>query len=186
MFFSFSKEFTDDTLSRACNRLLFEIIPVLASQVVYGTRSNGPFTKTMKASERKNKLKDLLDIPGIGSRLTELYRACWTPHVMIEYLEKAAIFTHTHESSLNITDTVQAMFQSAFTEFMIVMISRINKNRNIDILFDEHGCPEIIRKIFVSLLNSLSIPKVSQLKTLAISVPIPKPLDYQPMFPFFK
>lgn len=165
--------------------LLTDLIPVLGSHLTYGTRSNGPFTRHMKPSERNNKLKELLDSKGVGLQLLKLFRSCWRPGVMVEHLERAAIFTRSHESSLNITDAVQALFQSLFTDFMIVVLSRINDNRNIDMLFTE-GCPQPVNELFLSLLDCISVPKLDQLKLLASSLTVPKPQVYQPSFPFFK
>jgi hypothetical protein len=178
------KVFQDDTLMNACSYLQSEIIPVLASQVVYGTRSNGPFTRHMKASERKNKLRELLETKGVGQCLQRLFRTLWRPPVMTDYLEKAALFTRTYESSLNITDTVQTMFKSAFTEFMIIMLTRMNEGRNLDVLFEANSS-QAVQDLFIDMIPSISLPKLDQLKTLANSIPHPKPQSYHPSFPFF-
>ena len=170
---------------KACNRLLVEVIPVLASHVSYGTRSQGPFTKTMKAVERCNKLKELLIDKRVGKILCKLFRNSWRPHVMVEHLERAATFTQSQDSSLNITDAVQAMFQSYFTDFMIVMVTRINKDRNLDVLFTP-DCNPVLESLFLSLLETFSSPKLAQLKILAVSLIQPKPQEYQPVFPFFR
>ena len=170
---------------KACERLLGDVIPVLASHVTYGTRSSGPFTKPMKAAERNTKLRELLDNKKVGTRLCKLFRACWRAPVMVEHLERAAAFTRSHESSLNITDAVQAMFQSAFTDFMIVMVSWINESRNLDVLFSDE-CTDIVEELFLSLLENFPTPKLTQLKALAGSLTPPRPQDHQPKFPFFK
>lgn len=170
----------------SCQHFLKEVIPVLASHVNYGTRSNGPFTRPMRASERNSILRELLEGKGLGLKLLKVFRSCWKPSVMAEHLERAAIFTQSHESSLNITDAVQAVFQSLFTDFMIVMISRINENRNIDILFSPDGNSDAVRQLFLTLIDSIPVPKFEQLKILASSLPIPRPQEHQPSFPFFE
>ena len=169
----------------ACERLLTAIIPILSSHVIYGTRSSGPFTRDMKAVERNAILRDLLESKGIGLRLCQLFRQCWGPSVMAEHLEKAAAFTRSRDSSLNITDTVQAMFQSSFTDFMVVMTTRLNEGRNLDMLFTGDNT-KILQDLFCSLISTLTPPKLAQLKVLAGSLVRPSPCDYQPMFPFFK
>lgn len=171
---------------KSCHHLLKEVIPVLASHVNYGTRSNGPFTRPMKASERNNKLRELLEGKGLGPKLLSVFRSFWKPSVMVEHLERAAIFTRSHESSLNITDAVQTIFQSIFTDFMIVMMSRINENRNIDVLFSPDGSSDSVNKLFLALVDSVNVPKFDNLKLLASSLPIPKPQEHQPSFPFFE
>ena len=170
---------------KACNHLLVDVIPVLASHVSYGTRSYGPFTRNMKAVERCNKLKELLIDKGVGKILCKFFRTYWHPHVMVEHLECAAAFTHTQNSSLNITDCVQTMFQSTFTDFMVVMVTRINNNRNLDVLFAP-DCNPVIESLFLSLLETLPYPKLSQLKILSTSLTQPQPQEYQPVFPFFR
>ena len=161
------------------------MIPVLASHVSYGTRSCGSFTRNMKAVERCNKLKKLLIDKGVGKILCKFFRTYWHPHVMLEHLKCAAEFTRTQNSSLNITDCVQTMFQSTFTDFMVVMVTRINNNRNLDVLFAP-DCNPVIESLFLSLLETLPYPKLSQLKILSTSLTQPQPQEYQPVFPFFR
>ena len=170
---------------QACERLLEATIPILSSHVIYGTRSTGPFTKDMKAVERNATLRDLLLNKGMGLRLCQLFRRCWGPSVMAEHLEKAATFTRSRDSSLNITDTVQAMFQSSFTDFMVVMVTRLNEGRNLDMLFAE-GTTQVVQDLFCSLIDTLTPPKLTQLKVLAGSLTRPPPCSHQPMFPFFR
>ena len=170
---------------RSCNHLLVDVIPVLASHVSYGTRSCGPFTRNMKATERCNKLKELLIDKGVGKILCKFFRNYWRPRVMVEHLERAATFTQSQNSSLNIKDAIQAMFQSTFTDFMVVMVARINNNRNLDVLFAP-DCNPVIESLFLSLLETLPCPKLSQLKILAASLTQPQPQEYQPVFPFFR
>ena len=178
-------EFDTDSLLTACKNLLKEAIPVLASRVIFGTRSNGPFTRAMKAAERCQKLRELLFRKRVGEKLCILFRSCWKPHIMTEYLERAAAFTRSRESSLNITDTVQAIFQSSFVDFLVYVVTKINANRNLDILFDKN-CSAATHELFLSLLDTFVPPKLSQVKTLAGSLTHPKPMDYQPHFPFYK
>ena len=121
----------------------------------------------------------------MGQCLQQLFRTLWRPPVMTDYLEKAALFTRTYESSLNITDTVQTMFKSAFTEFMIIMLIRMNEGRNLDVLFEANSS-QAVQDLFIDMIRSISVPKLDQLKTLANSIPHPKPQLYQPSFPFFK
>ena len=139
----------------------------------------------MKAVERCNKLKELLIDKGVGKILCKFFRTYWHPHVMLEHLKCAAEFTRTQNSSLNITDCVQTMFQSTFTDFMVVMVTRINNNRNLDVLFAP-DCNPVIESLFLSLLETLPYPKLSQLKILSTSLTQPQPQEYQPVFPFFR
>ncbi len=168
-----------------CYHLLKQVLPALTSHVSYGTHSNGPFTRPMKASERSAKLKELLWDKRLGPKLCQMFRSCWTPPIMTDYLERAAKFTQTRESSLNITDAVQTMFHSAFTDFMVVMVTKINSERNLDILFTANKSV-IIEELFLALTGTVSLPKLAQLKTLAGNMARPKPQIYQPSFPYFR
>ena len=169
----------------ACKHLLNEVLPALTSHVTFGTRSKGPFTRDMKASERSAKLKELLVTKRMGPKLCQMFRTCWTPPIMTDYIERAAKFTQTRESSLNITDAVQTMFHSAFTDFMVVMVTKINAQRNLDILFTANKSI-IIEELFLALTNTVSLPKLAQLKILAGNMAQPKPQEYQPNFPYFR
>ena len=169
----------------ACDHLLKEVLPALTSHVSFGTKSKGPFTREMRASERSAKLRVLLWEKGVGPMLCRMFRSCWTPPIMTEYLERAAKFTQTRESSLNITDAVQTMFHSLFTDFMVVMVTRINTGRNLDVLFTDN-CTPVLEKLFLELMGTVTPPKLDRLKMLAGSMAHPNPLDYQPMFPFFR
>ena len=178
-------DFKGDNLIETCSHLLKDVVPALVSHITYGTRSTGPFTRIMKAAERSEKLNKLLFVKGVGTKLCQMFKDCWCPNMMIEYLEIAAGFTRSRESSLNITDAIQSMFQSLFTNFMIVIITRMNAERNLDVLFSEDNCSEV-EELFLSLLETMKPPKLDQLKTLAGSLAQPQPLEYQPRFPFFR
>ena len=169
----------------ACKNLLKDAIPLLASRVIFGTWSNGPFTRAMKAAERCQKLRELLYEKGVGEKLCVLFKSCWKPHIMAEYLEQAASFALSRESSLNFTDTIQADFQSLFMDFLVYMVTKINANCNLDILFDEN-CSTTTHELFLLLLDTFVPPKLSQVKTLAGNLSHPMPMDYQPQFPFYQ
>ena len=138
----------------------------------------------MRASERCKKLRELLFRKRVGEKLCQLFRSCWKPPVLAEYLERAAAFTHSRESSLNLTDAVQTMFRSAFTDFLIYMVSRMNQSSNLDVLFTNSTEP--VEELFLALIGCLPIPKLHQLKVFAGSLPAPKPQDNTPQFPFFE
>ena len=83
------------------------------------------------------------------------------------------------------TDALQTMFLSLFTDFMIVMITEINADCNLDVLFGDK-CSPVVQKLFLELMGTVSIPKLGQLSVLAGNIAQPKPLQYQPTFPFFR
>ena len=177
-------DFEGDNLIEACSHLLKEVVPTLVSHITYGTRSKGPFTRMMKAAERSKKLKEILFDKGIGKKLCQMFKDCWSPKKMTEYLEIASGFTLLRESSLNITDAIQSKFRSLFTNFMIVMITRMNVKQNLDVLFGKDYCPEV-EELFLSLLETIKPPKLDEVETLIGHLEQPEPLEYRPRFPFF-
>ena len=178
-------EFVEDNLLQTCIHLLPEVIPVLVSCVTFGSKSTGPFTRDMNAGERSKKLEELLFDKGVGQKLCHMFRSCWHPNVMVECLEQAARFAESRESCLNISDALQSKFYSLFTDFMVVMVNEINTDHNLDILFSKDVCSEV-EELFLSLMQTINLPKLNQTKMLARTLPQPRPQEYQQKFPFFK
>ena len=181
-----SLEFEKDNLIEVCENFLEEVLPALISCCTFGAASKTP---EMKTAERLALLTSLLMKKGVGLKLCSMFRSCWTLPMMMECLEKAAKFTQTRESSLNMTDTVHTIFQSSFTDFMAVMLTKINEDHNIDVLFSSKCKPEI-QQLFIALMETVVIPpNLYELKKLAGSVVQSKPRHdqtYSPTFPFFR
>ena len=173
-----------DSLMVALNKILPEAIPVLSSHVSFGSNQQGSFNKPMNVSQRSEALKELLFAKGVGRVLCERFRSYWKPAVMTECLEKAATFTKDHESTLNITDTVQTMFKSLFFDFLVCMLSQINQDFNIDVLFNS-DCTPAVMELFLGILQVFPLPKLSQLQVRSTSLQAPTS-NYSPRFPFFK
>ena len=182
-----SSQLEEDTLLQALLGILPQSIPVLAARVFFGSRQNSSFNSTMKGHERSVALKALLLKKGrdgitVGRILCEKFRAYWKPGVMAKHLEKAAVFSRNRESTLNITESIQTNFKSLFFDFLVYMVSKINENYNIDIIFDA-DCSETVQDVFFKILKVFPTPKFS---LLSDSLPQLKPLVYTPKFPFFQ
>ena len=173
----------DDSLVLALKKILSEAIPVLSSHMLFGSTQGASFNQPMNGSQRSDILKDLLFEKGVGLVLCKRFRSYWKPKVMTEYLERSAMFTKDRESTLNITDSIQTKFKSLFFDFLVYMLSRINEDFNIDILFDS-DCTPAVRDLFLDILRGLPLPKLSQLQTLSTSLSLSTP-DHTPRFPFF-
>ena len=173
-----------DSLVLALKGILPEAIPILSSRVFFGSSTEGSFNRPMSGSQRSEALRELLFKKGVGKVLCERFRSYWKPAVMAEYLEKAAVFTKDRESTLNITDSVQTVFKSLFFDFLVYLLSRINEEFNIDVLFDA-DCTPAVQELFLDILRVFPLPKLSQLSVLSTSLPAPAP-DHSPRFPFFK
>ena len=178
----------EDTLLEALLDMLPQAIPVVVSHVYFGSGHHGTFNQTMDGLQRTEALNLLLtkeqnEIP-VGRILCKKFRAYWKPSVMAEHLEKAAIFSRTRESTLNITESVQTNIKSLFFDFLVYMISRINEKYNLDILFDPNSS-SIVKKLFLDILLAFPTPKLSQITLKSKSLPLPKTFVYIPKFPFF-
>ena len=185
-----SSQQEEDTLLQALLGILPQSISVLAARVFFGSRRNGSFNSTMNGLERSNALNELLLKNGsdgitVSRILCEKFRAYWKPGVMAEHLEKAAIFSKNRESTLNITESIQTNFRSLFLDFLVYMISRMNENYNIDIIFDSDSCVAV-QDVFLEVLRVFPTPKLSKVSLLSNSLPQLKPLVYTPKFPFFQ
>ena len=207
---SFPNEASEnDSLVLALKDILTEAIPVLYSRVFFGSNEQGSFNKPMNGSQRSKMLEELLSTKGVGQILCEKFCSYWKPAVMTEYLERAAMFTRDHESTLNITDSIQIVFKGLFFDFLVYMLSQMNDGCNIDVLFDS-DCKDseskmsdnksldnkdsdtkdsdstlAVQELFLDVLQTFSLPKLSQLQFLSASLPATTS-DHSPKFPFFK
>ena len=172
-----------DPVMVALKNILGNAIPILSSRVFFCFSQDGSFNQPMKCFQRSNVLKELFK-KGVGRVLCERFRSYWKPAVMTEYLERAASFTKDHDSTLNITDSIQTMFTSLFFDFLVCMFSQINEEFNIDTLLDS-DCTPAVQELFLDILRVIPLPKLSQLQILSTSIPA-STRDHSPRFPFFK
>ncbi len=188
-FLNQSSQLEEDTLLQALLGILPQSIPVLAARMFFGSRQNSYFNSTMNGHERSEVVKGLLkkghDEITVGRILCEKFRAYWKPGVMAEHLEKVAVFLRNTESTLNISESIQTSFKSLFLDFLVYIISRINENYNIDIIFDP-DCSETVQDLFLDVLRVFPTPKLSKVSLFSNSLPQLKPLVYTPKFPFFQ
>ena len=196
----FPKEASEDhSLVVALKDILPEAIPVLYSRVFFGSNKQGSFNKPMNGFQRSKALEELLFRKGVGQILCEKFCSYWKPAVMTKYLERAAIFTKDNESTLNITDSIQIVFKGLFFDFLVYMLSQINDGCNIDVLFNS-DCKDsdskdsdrkdsditlAVQGLFLDILQTFSLPKLSQLQFLSTSL-LPPTNVHSPKFPFFK
>ena len=173
-----------DSLIKALNDIIPQAIPILSSRVFFGARDGGSFSAPMNGSSRSKALKELLFDRNVGKVLCERFRSYWKPHVMAEYLDRAASFTKNRESTLNITDSIQTMFKTLFFDFLVYMISRINDRYNIDVLFDKDASPAI-QMLFLDILQVFPLPALSQVNVLSANLQAPQQVAHVPCFPFF-
>ena len=184
-----SSQLEQDTLVKALVDILPQAIPVLVSRVVFRSRQHGIFNGTMNGSQRTESLKDFLakegqDEVSVWQILCKKFREYWKPGVMTEELERAAAFSRNRESTLNMTESVQTRFKSLFLDFLVYIISQINKNCNIDTLLDPSSSNEA-KELFFQILKVFPIPKLYQITPLSKNLHQPNQFDFVSNFPFF-
>ena len=180
----------DDTLLQTLEDMLPKAIPIIASRVFFGLKQNGFFNSPMNGHQRSKALMELFlkqgqTITTVGKVLCKKFRTYWRPLAMKELLERAAVFSKSRESTLNITESIQAKLKSLFFDFLVFMISKVNENLNIDVIFNCDCTPAIV-ELFIQILDILPTPDLTQVQLLSHHLPRPIPLIYSPGFPFFK
>ena len=171
--------------------ILHESIPIISSRVFFGKNEDAPFNCPMAVPERNKALKAFFDT-GVGEILCEKFLHYWEPRVMLEYLEKAAaLATTVQTNTLSITDSLQTILRDTFFDFVVHMVSKMNEDMNIDILMDS-SCSQPTRSLFLALLRSYPMPKLSQIKTLSSfansisNVEAFQNSIFNPKFPFYR
>ena len=180
----------NDTLLKSLQEMLPEAIPILASRVLFGNRRDGSFNSTMNGFQHSVALIEQLFEKGTGESkvynlLCKKFRSYWKPSVMEELLKEAVDFKTKRESTLSITQSLQTRFKTCFFNFLAYMISQINQNFNIDILFDSDCTPDI-EALFLGILEVFPVPKFSQISLLSHQLSQPESRKHTPRFPFFQ
>ena len=177
-----------DTLLEAIEYILPQSISMLASRVFFG--SNGTFNRSMNGLQRSEVLKELFFRKGkegttIGRIICEKFRAYWNPKLMIEQLEKAANNSIKQECTLSITEFIQTNFKSLFLDFIVYLISKINEDNNIDIIFND-DCTVTVEELFTDILRLFPTDTLPQVTLFSKNLPQPKQFPFTLKFPFSK
>ena len=179
----------DSSVTLQLTSLLREAIPVVASRVFFGSYQHSSFNKPMSLPDRSTALEDLFFEKGVGDILCDRFNSYWQPSVMVEYLEKAAALAHQQETTLNVIDSLQAIFKNLFFDFLVHMVSTINQDMNIDVIFNPDCSPDV-QSLFLEVLRVYPIPKLSELKMLRVAsstshCDMVEDTFAPPKFPFF-
>lgn len=178
----------DHSIAPHLSALLHEAIPAISSRVCFREHPESPFNMAMKIPERNRALERLFFDKGVGEVLCHRFNSYWTPSVMVEYLEKAALHAQQHESP-NVIDNLQTNFKSLFVDFLVYMVQEMNKGMNIDVVFDPDSSQETV-KLFLDILRVTPIPKLPEITMLRIANDTSahkesKEILSPPKFPFF-
>ena len=161
-----------------------QAISIITSRVNFGSKEDKSFNSIMSAIERSNAISTLLFDRGLGEVLCDKFRTYWKPRIMVRYLEEAATFSRERESTLNITDSIQTKIKELFMDFCIYMLSEINEDFNLDIIYAETTALAT-HQLFLEVFRTISIPEITQLCDLANNLPALQPPAHCFKFPFF-
>ena len=171
------------------SEILREAIPIISSQVSFGSYEAAPFNRPMRIPERNDALDKILLHKGVGAVLLERFGSYWQQNVLVEYLEKAALFAHSHETTVSVLDSLQCNLKALFFDFLTYMVSHINEELNFDLLCAK-DCPPEVQDLFLRLLRVYPIPEFTELKTLHVQIGAKLPSRNEavfviPAFPFY-
>lgn len=178
---------TRRSIATQLQSLLREAIPVISSRVYFGKNPDSSFNKPMNVTERNMMLQKLFFNKKIGEILCDRFHSYWQPNVMVEYLEKAAQLSQQHETSLSVIDSLQTIFKNLFFDFLVHMVYKMNQGMNIDVLFNHDSSNNVV-ELFLNVLRTIPIPKLSEIKMLGVSsgdMRNSDPTSAPPKFPFF-
>ena len=171
-------------LDMVANILLPTIIPLLSAKMLFDNNERRPFNTLMNASEREENLRCLLNDFGLGKTLCEQFCLYWNPSVMLKYLQNTAYLIKKRNSVLNLTESIQTQFKFQLFYFCLYILSQVNENNNLDVLFhQEHSSST--RALFLSILRGFPLPELEQLSLLCSTLAPPQPSFRVFHFPFF-
>ena len=167
-----------------------EIIPVI-SAYVYLEMDRWPHSESGDRLTRQEIWNKLVFEMNVKDVLMKQFLTYWELETMTELSEKASNFTVIYESTLGMTGAIQTAVQSSFQDFVLYILSVVNKHKAIHALFLENRCLDETLSIFLEILSLLPIPKTLQnLKAELIGFTKPmkkkKRSKQAPSFPFFK
>ena len=175
------------TLSEALPTMLKKTIPVLSCRLTFGTLKSCSFNKPMALPERTKALESILIDKPLGNILQSRFLSYWDQATMVKYLQRAAAFTRNGESTLNLSDCLQEMLKSSFLDFLLYILTKINQNYNLDILFDSPPKPEM-HSLFIAIVEVLPLPNILDLNVAYNAIKKEQfsvSHDNIPKFPFF-
>lgn len=175
----------DNAIMTQLHSLLREAIPVAATKIY---AANMESSVPMGLPEKRIFLEALFFEKGVGDVLCDRFLTYWQPSVMVEYLEKAAVFSGHHETTVNLIDSLHTIFRNLFIDFVVYMVIQMNNNNSSDIFFS-HTCSSSTKSLFLELLQVHPVPKLSELRMLRIlgdTSPLDESRDTSnSRFPFF-
>ena len=178
------KDLPPPSLKSALTDHLHRAIPIVASRALIATENVTSISGDVTELGKCKTLRRLFFEKGIGEILVSLFLAYWKPAVMRRYLEKAAEFVLSNESTLSLTDSIQTMYTSLFTDFLVYMVMKMDENYHIHTILQE-SCSEAIWQLFRGILKHYPIPNLPEIKQATLEEPQMAHPEQKCRFPFF-
>ena len=146
--------------------LLYQAVPMIVSQMIVTHKPGAVFNAKMDGYERSDLVQRLLGEYGVGELLVGRFSEYWGRREVNMYIRKAALYTYTNQSRLNLSDSIHFFLRSLFFEFLVYMLSWMNTNCGIEIFFDSQvSKPEsdLMKSFFLQYLKEVPLPPISAL-----------------------
>lgn len=146
--------------------LLDQDISTIESQIVVANKKETKFNARMDAYERRDLVSKLLHNPehNIGKLLIERFTDYWGPKTMNMYIRKAALYTYTHKSRLNLSDSIHFFVRSLFSKYLVHILSWMNINCGLEVLFEKSEEAKSLQCAFLQYLKEVPLPSLSDLE----------------------
>ncbi len=174
-----------DSVADATCSFLEPTIPILCSRIHFGQKTDTSFNSMMKNEQRSLSLKRLIFKYKIGDVLCEHFSSYWKPKVKLELLERIVSFSKQSQSTVSITESINTTIKSLFFDFCVYMITLINEDDNLDILFSELVSSPI-HVVFKSIFKLFPLPKLTQINLMSKHFVSTEQCEVRFTFPFFK
>ena len=165
-----SKDSNSDNLNSLIimlNHLLDHSIPMIVSQILVANKRGTVFNASIDGYDRSDLVHQLLHDHNIGNILIKKFSQYWNPKAMNAYIRKAAIQSYTHNSRLNLSDSMHYWVRSFFFDFLIYMLSWMNINCALEIFFSGNLTEtesRLLKHAFLHYLEDVPLPSFSELE----------------------
>lgn len=133
-------------------------------------------------TERSNQIEHLLVETEVGSILCDKFCSYFEQGMVLNYLRKIILLATSHGASHGIIESMQTAVQSDFSDFLIVMLSKVIENCNLDTLHQNYG---MLQKLFWGILELLPLPEFTDIRFLSGALPSYVTISSE-TFPFFR
>ena len=136
----------------------------------------------LSLSKRTEQIKHLLLKTEAGSILCAKFVPYFEQGMVMKYLRKTVQFVTSFGVSHGILDSMQMAVLNDFTDFLIIMMSKVVDNCNFETLFQKY---DLFQHLFLGMLQLLPVPEFTDISFLSGTLPSFITICNE-SFPFFK